>query len=169
MTSAWLPRLIAIGLLAMGVARVAWLWHQLPETMASHFGAGGVADAWMSRCSFFLVLGVAGGGVTLLLANIGLLLRWMPRSIVNLPYWEYWSTDERWPVALAKTTVWMAWFGAATAALLLWVVELALRANLAAAPLPAAPMWGSLALYLGFAMWWLVGLYRAFRPPRSGS
>ena len=167
MTSAWFPRLITLGLLAMGIARAALVWDRLPEPMASHFGAGGVPNAWSSRGRFFLVLGVAGGGVTLLLANIGSLLRWLPRSIVNLPHREYWSTDERWPIALAKTTVWMAWFGVATAALLLWVVELTLRANLAAGPLPAAPMWGSLALYLGFAVSWLVGLQRAFRPPPS--
>ncbi len=70
-------------------------------------------------------------------------------------------------MAVAKTTVWMAWFGVATAALLLWVVELTLRANLTASPLPAAPMWGSLALYLGFAVAWLVGLSRALSTPSS--
>ncbi len=167
MTSAWVPRLITLGPLALGVARVALVWHRLPEPMASHFGANGEPNAWLSRGSFFLVLGLAGGGVTLLLASIGSLLRWMPRSIVNLPHKAYWSTDERWPVAVAKTTVWMAWFGVATAALLLWVVELTLRANLTASPLPAAPMWGSLALYLGFAVAWLVGLSRALSTPSS--
>ena len=144
MTSTGVPRLITFGLLLVGAVRVVLLWHRLPEPMASHFGADGVANGWSSRGSCVLLLGMVGGGVTLLLGNIGALVRWMPRSTVNLPHKEYWATDERWPGALEKTAVWMAWFGVATAALVLCVLELTLRANLAPRPLPAVPMWGSL-------------------------
>ena len=44
MTSAWIPRLVTLGLLGAGVVRVALAWDQLPDPMASHFGADGVVN-----------------------------------------------------------------------------------------------------------------------------
>jgi hypothetical protein len=165
MTSAWIPRLVTLGLLGAGVLRVVLAWDQLPDPMASHFGADGVANGWLTRGRYFWLLAIVGGGIALLLGDIGILVRRLPRSIVNVPHHRYWATDEHWPLALDRISAWMAWLGVATTGLLLVILEMTVRANLDSEPLPGPAMWGSLGSYFAFVAAWLVGLHRALRPP----
>ena len=120
-------------------AIVADAWHQrradtpgrLPENMASHFGAGGRPNDYMSKVPFFWFLAVSAGGSIALVFAAATTLKRLPKRWINIPNREYWlATDERREVAMNRIAAPMAWIGLLTAALLAVAVEFTIRANL---------------------------------------
>jgi uncharacterized membrane protein len=163
------PRLLALGLWVIIGAHVATLWSDLPPLMASHFGASGLPNGWMSRDSFFMTMGVVGGGTTALLMLLPLLFRALPTELINLPNKEYWLSRERRGETLDRLAAFMAWFGFATAALLALVLELAVAANLAQTPLDNATFIVGMALYVAALLVLVVATFRAFRMPPTAT
>jgi hypothetical protein len=154
-TSAWL----------FAVGRVLSVWDRLPARMASHFGASGRADAWTNRGDFLLLMALVGGGTTLLLLAMPLLLRVIPAGLINLPNRDYWLTPERRPDAIARLGAWTAWFAVPVTLLMVATNDLVLRANLTGAGLDSQTF---LLLFVGFlasTVVFLVLLYRTFRVP----
>jgi hypothetical protein len=58
----------------------------------------------------------------------------MPVSLINLPKKEFWLGPERREETLFYIRAWSAWFGCGLLAFLLFVMELAFRANLQSPP-----------------------------------
>ena len=125
------PLWITLGITFALVLRVASVWSDLPETMASHFGAGGRPNDYMSKVPFFWFLAVsAGGSIALVFAAAGMLKR-LPTRWISIPNRDYWlATEERRELAMNRIAGPRAWIGLLTAALLAVAVELTLRANL---------------------------------------
>ena len=125
------PLLITIGISIALILRVASVWSDLPETMASHFGTGGRPDDYMPKVPFFLFLAAsAGGSIALVFASAGMLKR-LPGRWINIPNREYWlETDERREAAINRIAAPMAWIGLLTAALLAVALEFTIEANL---------------------------------------
>ena len=125
------PLLITLGITMALTLRVALVWSELPETMASHFGAGGRPNDYMSKVPFFWFLGAsAGGSVAIVFAAAGMLKR-LPARWINIPNRDYWlATDEHREVAMNLIAAPMAWIGLLTAALLAVAVEFTIEANL---------------------------------------
>ena len=125
------PLLLTLGITMALILRVALIWSELPETMASHFGAGGRPNDYMSKVPFFWFLAAsAGGSVAIVFAAAGMLKR-LPARWINIPNRDYWlATDERREVAMNRIAAPMAWIGLLTAALLAVAVEFTIEANL---------------------------------------
>ncbi len=125
------PLLVTLGITIALTLRVALVWSELPETMASHFGAGGRPNDYMSKVPFFWLLAAsAGGSVAIVFAAAGMLKR-LPARWINIPNRDYWlATDERREVAMNRIAAPMAWIGLLTAALLAVAVEFTIEANL---------------------------------------
>ncbi len=67
----------------------------LPSAVASHFGAGGIADGFMPRDAYILFMGSVSLGVPL---AIGVLLSQthrLPISLISIPNRLYWLAPER--------------------------------------------------------------------------
>lgn len=125
------PFLVTVGIALALCLRVASVWGELPDTMASHFGAGGVANDHMSKVPFFLFMAASAGGSIAIVFASAFFIRRIPSRWINLPNREYWlATDERREIALDCVVRPLAWIGLLTAALLAVAVELTLRANL---------------------------------------
>src|SRR5262245_61072127 len=159
------PRLVFVLLLAGVVLQIASYYPRVPEVMASHFGADGRPNGWSTRTTFFGLY--AGGAAIAALISLGApwLLRVAPRW-VNLPHKSYWLAPERRSRTESFFAAGFAWFGCAMLALLLAVMELALRANLGASRrLDPAMVWLVLAGFALFlAVWLTVFLSRFYRP-----
>ena len=125
------PLLLTLGISIALILRVALVWSELPETMASHFGAGGRPNDYMSKVALFWFLAAsAGGSVAIVFAAAGMLNR-LPARWINIPNRDYWlATDERREVAMNRIAAPMAWIGLLTAALLAVAVEFTIEANL---------------------------------------
>ena len=150
--------------------RIALIWSELPESMASHFGAGGQPDAFMSRGGFFLAMALIGGGSVAAVFAAPLLLRITPKRLLNLPNRDYWlANDQRRDVALDRLAGLMGWMGAATTALLVIATELTIQANLERRNLDEATFLLFLVAYFVFVGVWLVRTMRIFRIPEGSA
>lgn len=76
-------------------AQLAYFYGALPDVVASHFGANGLANGYMPRGVF---VAFYGGLVLFLLAvfgGIAVVLRSIPVELINLPNKDYWLSGER--------------------------------------------------------------------------
>jgi uncharacterized membrane protein len=160
-------RIILAVLLAAAALQTLYYYPQLPSTVASHFGSGGQPNGWSTKEGFF---GIYLGVLALLLASfVGLpiLFRRISPVWINMPNKDYWLAPERRVRTLAILGSEMLWFGNATIALMIAVIELAIRANLSDSVRLSEPvMWSLLAAYLVYLVVWMIGFYRRFARPR---
>lgn len=133
--------------------------------MASHFGAGGAPNGWMSRSSFawFSILPVSV--VLFVTFIVPLLVAKLPPSLINLPNKDYWLAPERKDEAMRRFGVRMEWLGVLLLAFLAIVYELVFQANLTRTGLANGPFIVALVAYLLLNVLWIVSLIRAFSLP----
>jgi len=160
--------LLLLVLLVGALVHLAVHYPSLPEQVPSHFDARGVADGWMSRDTFALMMALIyglTGGVFVVLVQF---LPRIPTSMINLPNREYWLAPERRPASLAELGRRLARFGAVTIVLVLALVHetilVALQQKETLAGFPLV-----IAVYGLFTVFWCVGLIRRFRRPPAGS
>lgn len=94
---------------------------QLPERVASHFGASGKADGWMAReaevrAVYRLVL-----APPLFVIGLCYAIRFLPSRFLNVPNEAYWRTPENYSRACEILFRSSLWIGALMAA---WAVSL---------------------------------------------
>lgn len=150
--------LLGIGLLAGWSVNSAWPY--LPERVASHFNAHGQPDRYMPREAFFTNMALLGGGAILFLLLIAGLPRVLPNKLINLPHRDYWLAPERRHETVQYLAIWSGWCAIATSVLLVAMLDLTLRANIAGTRLNAMGMCISLGVYLVVVLALIVSLFR---------
>lgn len=169
---ALLPVLFAC---TVAVAFSLWQGSRLPERVASHFNAAGLADGFMAR-EHFVIVQIVLSGVLPLLVWWGLMVA-AGKGRMNMPHARDWLA----PPHRTRTLRFLAWHGAVLSVSLVAFLSLVFagvaRAN--AATVPRLQGGGTLLStlgYLGFIGLWVVVLYRRFgrRPadavqPAAGS
>ena len=91
----FVPMLATILLWLAFASFVALTATQLPERVATHFGASGEANGWMTRgghVQFTLIMGLIVPGA--FLGIFALIRRFQGRSL-NIPHKDYWLAPER--------------------------------------------------------------------------
>lgn len=164
----WAARVAVLVLLAAEVAQYLRYMPRMPARMATHFGAMGRANGWMSRSENDVV----HWGIVALAVFIGfvvpILVRHMPIGLVNVPNRDHWLAPERQAQTLDALERWLAWFGAALLALLLVVHREVFRANLRdPARLDERAFVTAMAAFLGFVVVWIALLLWRFRRPED--
>jgi hypothetical protein len=138
----------------------------MPELLASHFGASGTPDGFLSRgVAFGFHLALLVILVVLFVVLPAVVTRLDPRRI-HLPHREYWLSPERRAETLAAIRERLECMGCATMAFLLVVMELTFRANLHPPPrLPMEAFWACLGCFLVFWVLWMAMFVRRFAAP----
>lgn len=114
---------VALGFMMLGAGPV------LPDRVATHFGANGLPNGWMSRDGFMksiVAIVLAPVGVV---QALGFLADRLPPSLVNLPNKEYWLAPERRAQTMARVRTSLLEFGNAMFAFLLFVTWSIIEAN----------------------------------------
>lgn len=102
----------------------------LPEVIASHFNARGMANGWQSKPVFFgFFLGACAIGVFLAF-GVPWLIRRTPLNLVNVPNKSYWFGPEHFKATNEFLASWFAWFGCATFVMILFTFHYAVQSNL---------------------------------------
>ena len=140
----------------------------LPSRVAIHFGLGGMADNWVP--SYVSTLFFIGTNTFLFfsLYFTPRLVFMFPTKWINLPNKDYWLRMENKDRTVAMFSSLMWEFGMGLF-LFLFVVELlAIEANLSQpVRLNEKLLFSALILFLFYAVYWCIKLFRAFRLPRE--
>ena len=152
---------IFLGLTAAAIFHGLYFYPQLPDVVASHFGAGGRPDAWSGKGVFITIYLVTVGMNALIFLGIAFGIQKMPASTLNLPNKEYWLTEERRQETFDFFIQYFLWFGIATCLLLLDMFHQTFMVHLGKESTLQHP-WLSMGLYLGFSLLWCIGLLLKF-------
>lgn len=166
MSDVRLPRYIFLGILAAAAAQCIHDFPLLPQRVASHFAASGMPNGWMTKSLFLTIYGFTLLPVLVVEFLVPRLIANSPSARLNLPNKEYWLTPERRAATFAYFERFFAWYGCAFLALLVFVMGLAMGANLNPSPqLPAAPIFSALIAFALFNVAAILAMYRRFSMP----
>ena len=158
--------LVFIALLFTGAGFVLLTTTSLPDRVASHFGAEGHANGYMTREGYrwFMLFFTVGFPLLIVLAIAGL-PRLMPQH-TNLPNRKYWLAPERRTQAFDFLTIHALWFGCLLVLFICSVHWLVVQANAQHPPqLANGPFLLALGVFLAAMVVWTIGLYQRFRVP----
>jgi len=138
----------------------------LPDRVAIHFGAGGLADGWGSKWTGFCL----GLGVQVSLFCVfyfmDRIMFWFPVRWVNLPNRTYWLAPERREETREKLSAFMLPFGIAFFLFFMAMNALTFHANLSdPVRLDMRFFWACFILFLAYTVYWCVRLCLEWRIP----
>ncbi len=163
MPNSRLPNSIFSMLVVVGVVQFLYYTPRLPESLASHFGRAGSANAWQTKMTFFSTELIVVVLATVVGFGIPRIIEVMPDALINLPNKGFWLSPDRRAETFGYLQMHMAWFGCALLAFLLFVMELVFRANLHDPPrLNSGALILALAAFLFFTGIWTVRLVARF-------
>jgi uncharacterized membrane protein len=159
------PWILFVGALLFAAYYVSHTTPSLPPLVASHFDAGGAANAFMARDTYEHFMLIMSVGFPLLLVVFLALVFSYARNI-KVPNGDYWLAPER----IAQTRSFLiargAWFGVLMCLMMCLVHRLELHANALVPPHLAGKQ--ATSVLLGFFLitaGWIFGLMLAFRRP----
>jgi uncharacterized membrane protein len=167
MSGTSVPRSLFFAILFAAIVQGVYGFPLLPDRVASHFAASGMPNGWMMKSQFFAVY-----AVTLLPALavefwVGRSIARTPDAKINLPNKEYWLAPERRASTFAYFENFFAWYGCALLLLVVFVMGLAMRANLTPPPrLPTGPTITALVVFVLYNIAAVVMVLRRFSSMR---
>jgi uncharacterized membrane protein len=155
--------LFVLLLIAVGAFIVATTG-QLPERVASHFGAGNLANGWMTRSGYLVCMLVFALLLPVFVVGV---VGWLPRRVpgaVNIPHRDQWMAPGRRATTLATLASHACWLGCLLAVFIAGIHFAVLEANAAVPPrLPADLFWTLLVGFLAAVALWIGALYLRYR------
>lgn len=155
-------RALILALVVLFFGQLIYYYPQLPERIASHFGASGEPDGWMSKNAFYAFEIGLFAFISGLFFCISYFIPRMPRALVNLPNKDYWLAPERRDETVRIFREKMETFQIPLLALFISINQLAIRANLNRENLSNAS-WLVLGAFLLYTIVWCFGLNKKFK------
>jgi uncharacterized membrane protein len=167
MSGTSIPRALFFAIAFAAIAQCIHDFPLLPDRMASHFGASGMPNGWMTKSQFFTIYAVVLIPALFVEFWVGRSVSKQPSARINLPNKEYWLAPERRAATFAYFEVFFAWYGCAFLALETFAMGLAMRANLNPPPqLPTGSIVSALVAFVFFNIVAVVAVYRRFSMAR---
>ena len=154
---------VLVCLTVFAVAFVLYTTRYLPETVATHFGAGNQANGWMSRKSYLsFILSFMIGISAFISFCVGTLPRQFPQW-TNVPNRDYWLAPARRDESLVFLSAHGKRLGCLIVMMMLAMHYVILKANHVQPPtLPVSTFSSVLFGFVLALIWWIVRLYRRF-------
>lgn len=163
-----IPRLLFFLIILVTLGQCIHDFPLLPDRMASHFGASGLPNGWMTKTQFFIIYAVVLLPALLIEFWLHRKVSKTPEARLNLPNKDYWLAPERRAETFAYFEGFFAWYGCAFLFVIATVMGLAMRANFDTPPqLPTAP---TVSILVGFVLFNIVAIgamYRRFSTTRK--
>ncbi len=164
-----LPIVLLTLLIAGSVPQHYYYYTQLPEVVATHFGADGKPNDWMSRLSATLLVGGIQTLLPLFLLGMSWLSGKLPESMLNIPNREYWLRPDKREATLAHMHLLLSWIAVLTTAFMGVMSHLVFLANRDSVALNVTLASTSLVIYLAFVFSIAFSSVWRFRLPRTES
>jgi len=167
MSGTRIPRILFFAIVFLAIAQCIHDYPLLPDRLASHFGASGIPNGWMTKSQFFITFAV------ILLPALAVEF-WVSHGIakksdakLRLPNKEYWLAPERRAETFAYFDSFFAWYGCAFLFVEVFAMGLAMRANFDTPPqLPTGPIVSVIAGFILFNIGAVIAMFRRFSMPR---
>jgi uncharacterized membrane protein len=159
--SSWVGAIMVSSILAIAATSVA-----MPERIATHFDGAGVANGFMTRIPYLILMGVVAVAIpVLVLQGLRSAVR-RAMGNINIPNREYWLSPQRREASIAWVFAHAARLAAGVSAFAFGLHVALIRANSFVPPKlePAIAML-LLASSLGGVLIWAFCLLRHFRRP----
>ena len=167
MSGTRLPRGIFFAVVLAAIAQCLHDFPLLPDRLASHFGASGMPNGWMTKTQFFITYAVVLLPAFVVEFWVHRKVAKTPEAKLRLPNKEYWLAPERRAETLAYFESFFAWFGCAFLLVEVFAMGLAMRANLDSPPeLPTGPIVSVIAGFILYNIAAVIAMYRRFSLPR---
>lgn len=154
--------------LVIKIGTLIWSAVELPDRMASHFGASGAADGWSSKSSYLTFSILMAAFMMLGLPALGRLFTAGSGAGLNVPNKEYWLRDENRPELQRRLTGDLLFLGAVTGLLLSWIDVLVVLANRGQTQTMGASSWVAMGAYLVVVTAWSIWmLTKRYAVPKS--
>ncbi len=161
-------RLIFILMFVANVAETLVSLAVLPDTVAIHFGADGVANGWAPNYVNALLMTGTHVFLFLVLFFSAHLVAVLPPQLINLPNKEYWLSPANRKRTQEKIKRFMWQMGVAIFAFFFLIGLLTIQANLVKpVRLNLWVFFPALGLFLLYTIGWTISIYRAFRLPSA--
>jgi uncharacterized membrane protein len=162
-----LPLYIVLFLFGVAIAQSIYFYPLLPEVISSHFDAAGKVNGTSPKLIYFILYFVSLAITSSFTLGLPLILKYLPTSLINLPYREYWLSADHREETLKFFSIHFSWFGVAITSLMITVFHLTFLASLSPDKNPniAIPFWYLLGAFALFTIWWTVVLLRRFPKP----
>ena len=159
-----LARPLFILLLLIGTILISVTTDHLPVQIASHFGAGGAPNGWMSQNAYLLfMLAMAVVLPVAVVLGMSMLPRRMT-SAINIPHREYWLDPLRREATLRFLAAHACWLGSLLVVFIAAIHLLLLEANATQPPrLPGAMFYTLLVAFVVALGIWMATLLLRFR------
>jgi uncharacterized membrane protein len=149
--------------LAIGLCLQLFYFSEYPETVANHFGSGGMPNGWMSNTTNLLI----SMAVVLFNSSIFLtapyLLKNVPVQYISFPKKVYWLAAQRKENSIAIMSNWLFFLGVITNLFLISVFHLVYMANQNSPPkLNESIFFILLSVYIVMLVVWLIALFTKF-------
>ncbi|MGA7796649.1 MAG: DUF1648 domain-containing protein [Candidatus Acidiferrales bacterium] len=167
MSGTRIPRVLFFAIVLAAIAQCVHDYPLLPDRLASHFGASGMPNGWMTKSQFFITFAIV------LLPALAVEF-WVSHRIANkpdaklrLPNKEYWLAPERRAETFAYFDSFFAWYGCAFLFAEVFAMGLAMRANFDTPPqLPTGPIVSVIAGFVLFNIVAVIAMLRRFSTTR---
>ena len=135
----------------------------LPQVVASHFDARGIANGWSSKQTFFEIFAWMTVLGAVLVFGMPKLIAVTPIQLINLPNKKYWLGPEQRAASLEFLDGWFAWFGFAVYAVIVVAFDYAVQSNLQGGDgTNPTRLWSTIGLFGVFTVVWTIRLYGRF-------
>lgn len=159
-----LPLLVLAVVMLGLVTDVLLTSDQLPARPATHFGADGQANGWMTRDGHVRFMLGIGLGVPLSILLVIAIVSRLRGAGLNIPNRQYWLAPERRVQTLAFVQRQMVWFACLLVLFFVMIHHLILRANAHdPAMLTPSGLWIPIGLFLVAIGGWTIAFIRPFR------
>ena len=163
-----LPRGLFFTIALVAIAQCIHDFPLLPERMASHFGASGLPNGWMTKSQFFIAYALVLLPALFVEFWLHRKIAKTPESKLNLPNKKYWLAPERRAETFAYFETFFAWYGCAFLFVMAFALGLAMRANFDMPPhLPTGPMVTVLSGFVVFNVVAVIAMLRRFSTLRG--
>jgi uncharacterized membrane protein len=155
---------VLVVLLALALGFVITTTQSLPNVVASHFNASGVANGFMDRQSYLISMLAAIIGLPGLMSLTGMWFSKLPVSMINIPHREHWLAPERSALTLQALQTFMTVLACCIVIFLSFVHWLVVLANQEQTPaLTGHGVYVGLILFLFVIGVWSWLLHRQFQ------
>ena len=159
----FLPLLVLAAVMLGLVADVLLTTQHLPARLATHFGADGQANGWMTKVGHVRFVFGLGLGVPLFVLLVVAVVSRLGGAGLNIPNRQYWLAPERRVQTLAYMQRRMVWFACLLVLDFAMIHHLILHANTRTpVALEGAELWLPITIILAAIVVWVVIFVRPF-------